>query len=753
MAKPELVLVVFCLAATTSGKAIPAEDLLANGDFEQGLEGWQRLKPPGGTIEVVPGPRGGCARLSSSDRSGSTYLTQAVDPERIRGKRVRLRARMKAEGVTIGTYPYSQAKVTLVWRDGQGEHNPEVGFLYTFDWRNVDVVWPIGEDCTAATLSLGMHTTTGTVWFDDVVLTESELASEELVAGGVDEQVYDDGVVLHVDGREFTKVDMRPAHAPTSFEPTPDEASRGFAVFRTENPSALFPGTVPSRGEVVDSLQLLAAPGQYEPVAFAVFALRPLDQVTVAASPLVGPAGAVIPEAAFDARMGRYVIQRVGYTSPDYCIVPKLLIRSAAVAVAPERPQLYWLTLRVPPEAAAGEYTGAVRVEADGNAVSLPLTLRVPALRLGRSRPWMLFFYESNPKDAELYFRDMREHGMTSVILAQVQAPLRREGDRAVVDFTTSDAFVDAYRKVGFSDPLVYNPFHDRLATILLDLFGLADQFPAVENYGETIRTFRDDEYPESLHATYRQVVVDIYEHARQAEWPPTLFFPVDEPNEPADWRPAAARLEYRLTREAVPTERTFCTVYSIPMMERLDPWLDVRACPVVPLVTDARARQEAQDYVRRAGGEIWGIDWPAMWDDFWRAREVAGLLPAKAGVTGMTAWTYYSPAPFTDEYDDLRGEFKHCLFTYRGADGELIPTVTWEGIRAGATDWRYLVTLEEAVANATGPDRERGMRVLEEVLAGIPWRAEAGLDWGNDRATQLRAKMAEEIVRLQGAR
>lgn len=27
--------------------------------------------------------------------------------------------------------------------------------------------------------------------------------------------------------------------------------------------------------------------------------------------------------------------------------------------------------------------------------------------------------------------------------------------------------------------------------------------------------------------------------------------------------------------------------------------------------------------------------DRPAMWDDFWRAREVAGFLPAKAGVDG----------------------------------------------------------------------------------------------------------------------
>lgn len=753
MARAEVSLLMCCLMLCSAGKVFSAENLLRNGDFERGLEGWQATKPPGGKIAVEPGPRGQCARLSSSDRSASTYLAQTLDPELIKGKRLRLEASMRAENVALGTYPYSQAKLTLVWNDGQTDRDLELDFLYTFGWRKVSAVWNIGENCTKATLHLGMHTTTGTVWFDEVVLAVSELKSEQAVAQGVDQRVYDDGVVLHMGDREFTQVQLRPQQPLTSFAPTRAEKATKFVVFRTENPSALFPGMVPSRGEVVDSLKVVAAPDQYEAVPFAVFALRPLRRVTVAPGPLVGPGGATIPATAFESRMGRYVIQRVGYTTQDYCVVPKLLVKNGEVGVAPERPQLYWLTLHVPPDARPGDYRGTVRIEADGATVSLPLALRVPSLRLGKSKPWMLFFYGSDPTHAELYFRDMREHGMTSVILAQVQAPLRREGDRAVVDFTTSDAFVDAYRKVGFTDPLVYNPFHDRLGTILLDLFGLADRYPTVINNSETIRVVKEGEYPEVLHETYRQVVRDIYEHAKQAGWPETVFYPVDEPNDPNDWRMAAARLEYRLTREAVPTARTFCTAYFVPIMERLDPWVDIRPCQVVSAASDEKTQRAFADYVGRAGGEIWGIDWPAMSDDFWRGREIAGFLPAKAGVTGMTAWTYYDPAPFTDEYDDLRGEYKHCLLAYRDADGGIIPTVTWEGIRAGATDWRYLATLEEAVANAAGADRERGARVLREVVAGIPWRSEQRAVWDNIRAAQLRAKMTEEIVRLQGAR
>ena len=384
---------------------------------------------------------------------------------------------------------------------------------------------------------------------------------------------------------------------------------------------------------------------------------------------------------------------------------------------------------------------------ADGQTVGLPVRLRVLPFHLVPSKPWMLFFYNNRPDDAERYFRDMRAHGMTSVILAQVMAPLRREGDRAVVDFATSDGFVRAYRAAGFTDPLLYNPFHDHLASLLLERFGLADRFPKVVNYGETIFTFKEGEYPAPLQEVYRQVVRDIFDHAQQAGWPETIFYPVDEPNSPDDWRLPAARLEYGLTKATLPKVRTFCTVYGLPIMERLEPWLDVRACPVGYLAESADTNRKVQDYLSKAGGEIWGIEWPAMWDDFWRARELGGFLPAKAGVTGMCAWTYYDPQPFAEAYHDLRGAQKRCLLVCRDPDGNLLPTVTWEGLRAGVTDWRYIATLEAAIAKARGAKRARAERVLREVLAAVPWRSEGQTGWGNHRAGELRAKVTEAIV------
>ena len=112
-----------------------------------------------------------------------------------------------------------------------------------------------------------------------------------------------------------------------------------------------------------------------------------------------------------------------------------------------------------------------------------------------------------------------------------------------------------------------------------------------------------------------------------------------------------------------------------------------------------------------------------------------------------MTAWTYYAPMPYADEYNDLRGGFKRCVFAYHDADRSLIPTTTWEGLRAGITDWRYIATLEEAISKAKGKRQERGITALREILAEVPWQDQAQTGWGNRRAAQLREKVVKAIL------
>jgi hypothetical protein len=726
-------------------------NLVENGTFENGLKGWTTVQGDVRKIDVVHEAQHNCVRLSSTSGDASTYVIQTLDPQLLRSHRVCFEVKMKAEAVVPGKFPYSHAKIILLENDGTKDISHEMDFDGTFDWKVVHTSWQISANCQKATLYLGLHTTTGTVWYDNVQVVVPKLLSERTLESGVQERIYQTGKAIYIEGHEFAE--LKPNKTQSDFLPTEAEKARGFTLYRTEEPSDMVPDRFPAREEVLDGetpLKMVAAADQYEPLAFAVWAFQPLERVCVKATELVGPKDNRIPATEFEIRLGRQVIQRVGYDASEYHVAPKLLERYREINITPAMPHLYWLTLHVPAAAVAGEYTGKILVEVGNQTAVLPVQLQVLPFQLATNKPWRLFYYNSDPANAELYFRDMRDHGMTSVILAQVNASLHRDGERAVVDFVTSDAFVAAYRKAGFEGPLVYNPFHDRLATRLLELFGLADKFPKVVNYGESICVFQENEYPAQLQESCREVVRSIVAHAQQANWPPLLFYAVDEPNDPNDWRTTAARLEYRLTKEAVPSLPTFCTAYTLDAMKNVEPWLDVRTVPIHNLLNSAESLRSFHEHMQQAGGEMWGIEWPAMWDDFWRSRQLGGFQPAKAGVSAMTAWAYYTPLPWTDEYNDLRGQYKGCYLVYRNADGELIPTLTWEGIRAGVTDWRYIATLEEAIAKATGEKRLRGEKTLQAILDSIPLDSESSTEWHNSRANELRSRIAAAICDLQ---
>ena len=73
--------------------------------------------------------------------------------------------------------------------------------------------------------------------------------------------------------------------------PSQSDQTRGFQLFSRHWMEAVFETTVPPRNASLVSLEAFASPGEYEPVAFGLHALKDLKRVSLRATPLVSDQG------------------------------------------------------------------------------------------------------------------------------------------------------------------------------------------------------------------------------------------------------------------------------------------------------------------------------------------------------------------------------------------------------------------------------------------------------------------------------
>ena len=107
---------------------------------------------------------------------------------------------------------------------------------------------------------------------------------------------------------------------------TEPEKERGYLLFQRPSTECVYPNTRPLAEERIDSLVAFATPGEFEPVTFALFPVRPLQNLKVRASPLTSSADE-IPAGSIEVRLATY--WNVGYpaytTLNTYRRAPELL--------------------------------------------------------------------------------------------------------------------------------------------------------------------------------------------------------------------------------------------------------------------------------------------------------------------------------------------------------------------------------------------------------------------------------------------
>jgi len=333
----------------TAGSAKPAKNGTATARAGGGLFGDHcvRIRVPEGAADRWVG-----WHQSIAVDAGKTYVYAAwVKCEAIRGGSAALHAHCRtADGKMCAAHPYRSV--------GPGVEG-------TRGWTLLAGTLTMPADCATLGLHLTMNAS-GTLWHDGVVVAEA----------------VDTGPA------RLAPPPPMPKDAPVAVWPV----NAVVKVFRDD-----VPPTEPAPGKVLPA-RLTAARNEVEPLQLAVrspVAVRGVG-VRVEVDPPKGPGGAVLDD--FETGVVGYVPidhatsyyrsespawHRKFPQKPAGCDGwagwwPDPLVPGEVFAVEANRTQPVWVTFRVPKDAPAGEYRGAVRLTMGGKALArVPLEVRV----------------------------------------------------------------------------------------------------------------------------------------------------------------------------------------------------------------------------------------------------------------------------------------------------------------------------------------------------------------------------------------
>jgi hypothetical protein len=102
--------------------------------------------------------------------AGSAKCSTALPADRIAGRKVRLSARIRSDGVSMRPNPWNGIKVMIltVTEDGEKGYLQLTTVDGTRPWTAAEKVLAIPANVTKADLVIGLESVSGSVWFDDV---------------------------------------------------------------------------------------------------------------------------------------------------------------------------------------------------------------------------------------------------------------------------------------------------------------------------------------------------------------------------------------------------------------------------------------------------------------------------------------------------------------------------------------------------------------------------------------------------------
>jgi len=472
------------------------------------------------------------------------------------------------------------------------------------------------------------------------------------------------------------------------------DRQRGYVPFVPHWMANVYPNSVPRPEDLERPLSCFACPGEYEPLAVAVRALKDLDALACAVGELAGPGR--LPAVAWDVRVVECWPQRLGSSwSTEWRVMPELLRAKPSVDVAKDTAQEFWLTVRVPADAKPGLYRGTVTLRAaNAGGASLPVTVQVLPFQLQpNERPVGMYWYEhkvAGTPRRDVQVRDMVAHGMTTLTMGRLSPDIGEVDGKLALDVAELRTFLQELKRMGIQGPIPYA------------IGGLRKRL---------IRAFpgrADGDYD----ALYVEAIRQLDAVSSRPDTPKLLHYPVDEIGNHEE-RGRKAQRECALIAR-VPGATSYVTVNNYKAGERWGDTFDIWCGNIV-----YTAEQEAALLARGKRYMRYGS---AYLNDPRKTRTYTGFGFYRRPSEAMFYWHYQ--AVVGDAFDDFDAGSRDWCAAYPGPNDTLIPTTDWEGIREGVDDMRYIATLKHygALAAKTPqgkPAAARALETLQQVLGG----------------------------------
>lgn len=416
--------------------------------------------------------------------------------------------------------------------------------------------------------------------------------------------------------------------------------------------------------------------------------------------------------------------------------------------------QPLWITVKVPRDAAPGEYHGRIALRGEMGEAEVPLAVRVWDFTLPKRNHletafgfdcWQAFRYHNATAEADrrhvldLYFRSFADHRIspynpTPLDPIRVKFEPQAQPPRAVVDFSQFDAaFSRAVEDYGFTHFMLAiqgmggGSFHDRVP-------------PSIAGFGEDTPEYQ---------AMFASQVQQLEAHLREKGWLSMAYvYWFDEP-EPKDYEFVKAGMA-RLKKYAPGLARMLTEEPVEPLYGYVDIW-----CPVTP-----NYQHEIAERRRPHGERFWWyvctgpkapyctlfIDHPAtelrvwLWQT-WQ-RRISGIL-----VWATNYWTssaafpegfqdpYEDPMSYVSGYSTPKGVKRHWgngdgRFLYPPFEASVpgksprpvlappVSSIRWEMLREGIEDYEMLWLLADLLqrhgSNLSADERNRIEALLE---------------------------------------